>query len=184
MEQGLTTTGHVTTPNPAVATLANDRALISAKKDEIAAAQSTLQVKEGELDALRIALGDKLTLSARNSQEAVGGDRTKMEELMIPLRAIGSPTTDTPPPIVGLHVNDGDLHGEGDWSWPARRPGRPLYHLETAAAPTGPWTRIYTGLKSRCTTTTTPGTEFWARVCVELNGFCSDPSSSVAYRPH
>jgi hypothetical protein len=184
MEQGLTTTGHVTTPNPTVAALTAQRGLIATKKIEVAGAQSALTMKEDELDTLRLALGELLTKSARNSQEAVGADRTKMTELQIPLRAIGQKTSDNPAPIEGVIANDGDLSGETDWSWPARRPGRPIYILETATSPAGPFTMVYTGLKSRCTTSTTPGVEFWARVSVELNGFRSDPSQPVAFRPH
>jgi hypothetical protein len=184
MEQGLTTTGHVTTPNPTVAALTAKRGLIATKKVEMAAAESVLLMKQDELDTLRLELGDMLTLSARNSQEAVGADRTKMTELQIPLRAIGQAATDNPPPIGSLFATDGDLAGETDWSWPARRPGRPIYILETASNPAGPFTPVYTGLKSRHTTSTTPGVEFWARVSVELNGFRSDPSQAVSFRPH
>lgn len=184
MEQGLTTTGHVTTPSPTVASLAAKRALIATKKTEIAAAESSLLMKQGELETLRVELGDDLTLSARNSQAAVNADRVKMGELKIPLRAIGQAATDNPEPIEGLVANDGDLSGETDWSWPARRPGRPLYILETATSAAGPFTAVYTGLRSRCTTTTAPGVELWARVIVELNGFRSDPSQPVSFRPH
>lgn len=184
MEQGLNTTSYVTTPNPTVASLAAKRAQITTLKPLLAAAESNLFMKRDQMDTYRAELGDLLTLSARNSQEAVSADRTKMTEMKIPLRATGAPATDNPPPITGLHVNDGDMAGEGDWSWPAQRPGRPLYILETGASATGPWTTAYTGLKSRFTSHTTPGAEVWARVTVDSNGFRSDPSQPVSYRPH
>jgi hypothetical protein len=184
MEQGLTTTGHVPTPEPSVATLASKRGDIATKKGQVAAAQSALTMKEDELETLRGELGDLLTKSARHSQDAVEADRTKMGELKIPLRAIGQKTTDNPPPISGLTVTDGDISGESDWSWPARRPGRPLYILETAPSAAGPYTAVYTGTRSRYTTRTAAGVELWARVSVELNGFRSDPSDPVSFRPH
>ena len=141
-------------------------------------------MKEDELDTLRLDLGELLTQSARDSQSVVNADRAKMTELNIPLRAVGQTTTDNPPPITGLVVTDGDMSGESDWSWPARRPGRPLYILETATSAAGPYTAVYTGTKSRHTTHSAPGAEIWARVIVELNSFRSDPSAAVSFRPH
>jgi hypothetical protein len=184
MEQGLTTTGLVTTPDPTVAALTTQRGLLVPLQTNLAAAESALTMAEDEIETWRVNTGALLVLSARNSQTVVNGDRTKMEELMIPLRALGQKTTDNPPAIVGLHVNDGDMSGESDFSWPARRPGRPLYILETASSATGPWTVVYTGLKSRFTTHSTAGGEIWGRVYVELNGFRSDPSQAVSFRPH
>ncbi len=80
--------GHVPTPNPPVADLAAKRAEIATKKSQTAAAESALAMKEGELETLSEELGELLTRSARNSQDAVDADRTKMTELKIPVRAI------------------------------------------------------------------------------------------------
>ncbi|HEY0548431.1 MAG TPA: hypothetical protein VGF13_02450 [Verrucomicrobiae bacterium] len=184
MEQGLATTGHVATPSPTVAALAAKRTAIGTKLGQVAAAESALQMKVDELETLRLELGELLTDSARDSQRVVNADRMKMTELKIPLRATGQAASDNPLPIVGLVVTDGDMSGESDWSWPARRPGRPLYILETAASAAGPYTPVYTGLKSRHTTHTAAGAELWARVTVEQNGFRSDPSQPVSFRPH
>lgn len=184
MEQGLTTTGHVTTPNPTPAALATQRGLLGPLQAARSAAVSALAMADHEIELWQQNTGAMLVASARNSQTAVGADRAKMGQLMIPLRALGQKTTDNPPAIVDLHADDGDMIGETDWSWPARKPGVPLYILETAPAPTGPFTVVYTGLKSKCTTHTTPGVEVWGRVTVELNGFRSDPSGVVCFRPH
>lgn len=184
MEQGLTTTGHVTTPNPTPAALATQRGLLGPLQAARSAAVSALAMADHEIELWQQNTGAMLVASARNSQTAVGGNRTKMGELMIPLRALPTITTDNPEAIQDLHADDGDMLGETDWSWPARKPGRPLYHFETAPSPTGPWTLEKTLTKSKYTTHSTPGDEIWGRVTVELNGFKSDPSQPVFFRPH
>src|ERR1043166_706871 len=91
--EGLTTTSYVSTGATLAAALAAKRTDITNKKTDISGAKSALEMEENALLALEGGLDDLLLSTCSAAQDAVNGDRDKMEEMNIPLRKIGTPST-------------------------------------------------------------------------------------------
>jgi hypothetical protein len=183
MEQGLTTTSYVATPNPTVANLAAKRAAIGVQQGKVSAAESKLEMEVNALGTLESELDTMLTDSATNSQTAVSADRDKMTELKIPLRKIGAPSTTPPDAPTNVRGSYGDMNGEVDFQWDGNGQRNVIYFGELAEDPAGPWVQCYVGSKSRCTVKNkTPGGMYYFRVTVERNGRKSNPSELANHR--
>lgn len=100
----------------------------------------------GTLEAL-------LIKSADDSAVQTSYDKTKMEELLIPLQSEGG-TADTSP-LQNVHVSHGDHDGEVDGGC-NRRKNAKLYRARCGLTATGPWTIVYEGSRSTFTVTGQP----------------------------
>jgi len=182
LEQGLTTTSYVSTPNPSVVTLSGKRAAIATQQGKVSAAESKLEMEQNALDTLEGELEVLLTASASDSQKAVNGNRDKMAEMKIPLRKIGAPNTTVPDAPTNVRGSYGDMNGEVDFAWDGIG-GRVIYFGEIADNPAGPFAQCYVGPKSRCTIPNlVSGKEYFFRVAVERNGMRSNPSELSNHR--
>ena len=182
IEEGLTTTSYVSTGATLAAALAAKRTDITNKKTDISGAKSALEMEENALLALEGGLDDLLLSTCSAAQDAVNGDRDKMEEMNIPLRKIGTPSTTPPDAPTNVRGSYGDMNGEVDFQWDGLGP-RVIYFGELGEDPNGPFTQCYVGPKSRCTVKNkTPGTMYYFRVSVERNGLRSNPSELANHR--
>lgn len=183
IEEGLTSTSHVPTGAALAAALAAKRALITTKKADVSAAASQLSVEENGLLALEGELDALLTSTCKAAQSAVSDDRTKLEEMNIPLRKIGTPATQPPDAPANVRGSYGDMNGEVDFHWDGNGLRNVIYFGEIAEDPAGPFVSCYVGPKSRCTVKNkTPGQMYYFRLTVERNGLRSNPSELANHR--
>jgi len=178
----LTTTSYVATGAALAAALAAKRALITTKKGDLSNADSKVVMEQNALLTLEEELDVLLTSTCTAAQTAVSGDRTKMEEMNIPLKKIGVPSTTPPDSPTNVRGSYGDMNGEVDYQWDGEK-GRVIYFGELAEDPAGPFVQCYVGSKSRCTVKNkTPGGMYYFRVTVERNGRKSNPSELANHR--
>jgi hypothetical protein len=182
LEEGLTTTSYVTTGAALAAALAAKRALITTKKGDLSNAESKVVMEQNALLTLEGELDVLLTSTCTAAQTAVSGDRAKMEEMNIPLKKIGVPSTTPPDAPTNVRGSYGDMNGEVDYQWDGEK-GRVIYFGELAEDPAGPFVQCYVGSKSRCTVKNkTSGAMYYFRVTVERNGRKSNPSELANHR--
>jgi hypothetical protein len=182
IEEGLTTTTHVPTGAALAAALEAKREAITTQKGKVSNAESKVVVEQNALDVLEGDLDALLTSTCTAAQMAVSGDRAKLEEMNIPLRRIGVPSTTPPDAPTNVRGSYGDMNGEVDFQWDGER-GRLIYFGEIAEDPAGPFVQCYVGGKSRCTVKNkTPGGMYYFRVTVERNGRKSNPSELANHR--
>ncbi len=182
IEQGLKTTSYVSTGVALADALAAKRAAITTQKGVLSSAESQVVAEQNVLQGLEGDLDGLLTDTCKAAQTAVTGDRTKMDEMNIPLRKIGAPATQSPDAPTNVRGSYGDMNGEVDFQWDGMGRGA-LYIGEISDDPNGTFVQCYAGPRSKCTCKNcVPGKMYYFRVTVERNQMRSNPSELANHR--
>ncbi len=137
------------TPSPPLAGLTSAASAVTAKRAEVASAETALATRQSELDTLVQQLEQLLTQEASYVQNASQGDETKILSASMPVKDQAAPIGPLPAPG-NLRASGGDLEGTCDGMWDPVS-GRDTYIAEYATNVAGPWTQFYVGKKSSAT---------------------------------
>jgi len=152
------------TPDPTPATLTGKVTAITAKRGEMTAAQTVLDTKTAELQALEDDLDQLLTLEGAYIQQTSGGDEAKINLLPVEMKATPGPTT-APGQVQDLKLLPGANPGEVK-SVLKPTAGAQGYEYQSTSDPTKPetWTHLETSSGSRTTFNgLVSGTKLWVR---------------------
>ena len=173
----------VPTPKVTPAQLTAGAQAVTDQELEVKTAETNLATQRKLLAQKDDALDVLMTTSADDSAATVSYDPVSLSKLNIPVKAAPGAT---PAAVVGapqnLSVTQGDHSGEADGHCDAVK-GAKLYRVQQAASPSGPWTTVYEGTKSKFTVAgLTPGQEVWFQMSAFVNGQWSDWSDPAKCR--